>query len=222
MNVFRIQNFQISLAAAKNHEAQGQFALAFFDFSSAILDLLSVAMLDFGQSAEGIIWMESQGVMDLLIKCEELVKRLPESEELVIFSTMAVAHIASLLNRHEMAEYLVGRTQQPGRHFWNEYARAMQCLVTKEPYEPKLGTLKGSQKYRVPCLTLISDITNGRDLSGSLEAMRQSFQRRQADKRITDDGGLIVEGSEKQPTHWDFRAEALKAYVTYKYELTFT
>ena len=178
-------------------------------------------MLDFGQPVEGIIWMESQGIIDILTKCEDLLRRLPESEELVIFSTVAVAHVASVLKRHEMAEYLVGRTQRPGRHFWNEYARAMQCLVTKEPYEPELGTLKGSQKYRVPCLTFISDITNCRDATSSLEVMRQSFQKRQTDNRITDDGGIIVEGSANQPTHWDFRAEALKAYATYQYGLTF-
>ncbi len=97
----------------------------------------------------------------------------------------------------------------------------MQCLVTKQPYEPKLGKLAGSQKYWAAYLPFISDITNGRDLTGSLEAMWQSFQKRQADKRITDDGGVIVEGSAKQPTHWDFRAEALKAYAAYKYGLTF-
>jgi hypothetical protein len=52
--------------------------------------------------------------------------------------------------------------------------------------------------------------------------MRQSFQKRQTDQRIADDGGVIVEGSGKQPTQWDFRAEALKAYVAYKYGLTFS
>ena len=169
--------------------------------------------------------MTAQGVLGILDKFEEMFRHLPPLEDLGIMHPLNAAHIASLLGRHETAEYIVSRVQTPGDYLWNDYARAMQCLVAKQPYEledVQRVTYIGSMNYRVPYLAFISDITNGRDLTGSLEAMHQAFQKRQTDKRLAnDDGGLIVEGSAQWQTHWDFRAEGLKAYATYKYGISF-
>jgi hypothetical protein len=221
MNHQRLQLFEGFLKSANNHLTCGQDALASGDLSYAILSLVSAVTTGEACRNAAVTFLQSCQLNKTLTQYGNMLERLPQ-EELGIFVTVAVAHTASLLAKHDLAEYLVGRVQYPGRHFWNEYARAMQCLVSQQAYDPKLGTLKGSQKYWAAYLPFISDVTHGRDPSGSLEAMRLSFQKRQADKRITDDGGIIVEGSAKQPTHWDFRAEALKAYVSYKYGLTFS
>ena len=182
-------------------------------------------MMDFHSPAEGIACMKSQGVDGLLDKVEEMFRRLPATDDLGMMPPIVAAHVASLMGRHETAEYIISRVQTPGRYIWNDYARAMHCLVTKQPYELEEAqrvTYIGSMKYRVPYLAFISDITNGRDLTGSLEVMRQMFLKRQTDKRLAkEDGGRIVEGSAKHQTHWDFRAEGLKAYATYKYGITF-
>lgn len=221
MDTQRLELLSQALYYAKKHEAGGNIDSAQENISAAVLDLVSLAVMGCGSRDEGIAYMRSQGGLDLIAKCEELTRRLPESEQVPIFILIGVAHVGSLLGRHDTAEYFVARAQYSGRHFWDEYARAIQCLVTKHSYEPHLGKLGGSQRYWAAYLPFISDITNGRDLAGSLLAMSQSFQKRQSDKRITDDGGLIVEGSAKQPTHWDFRADAIKAYATHKYGLTF-
>lgn len=220
----RFQSFQSYLSGVKIRESQPELGLGSPEglMGFAILSLISIAVMDFANKEEGIAFLKSHDAAALIQKYGKMIRSLPSDADLGIFVVIGVAHTSSMLDLHECAEYLVGRVQDPiGRHFWDEYARAMLCLVEKRPYEPKLGTLKGSQKYWAAYLPFISDITNGRDTSGSIESLRQSFLKRQTDKRITDDGGVIVEGSTKQPTHWDFRAEALKAYAAYKYGLTF-
>jgi hypothetical protein len=64
-------------------------------------------------------------------------------------------------------------------------------------------------------LGFISDITNERDASISLELMRQSFTKRNKDKRVSTQG--LFEGSGRHPVQWDFRGEALVSYAAAKY-----
>jgi hypothetical protein len=212
--------FAESLEMARNFEANGHKGLAELKYAHAILELVSVTTTEAGSPSEAVLYLNSQGISALFQKHEQLVRETPEIDELSIFPTLAVAHAASFLGKHSMAEYYVSRVQYRGRHFWNEYARAMQCLTKKQEYEPKLGRLAGSQKYWAVYLSFVSDVTHGRELAPALDAMRDSFKKRNLDKRIIDDGSHLIEGSGKQPTHWDFRGEAIKAYVDYKYSRT--
>jgi hypothetical protein len=212
-----LELFAKSLEAARNSEARGHLAGAELYYANAIQDLVSAATSEKFSPQEGILFLKSQGISALFQKHEQLVRETAETDELSIFTTVAVAHAASFLGEHGLAEYYVSGVQYQGRHFWNDYARAMQCLVTKQVYEPKLGRLAGYQKYWAVYLSFISDVTHGRELAPALDAMRDSFKNRNLDKRIVAGGAHLLEGSARQPVHWDFRGEALKAYVVYKF-----
>jgi hypothetical protein len=219
MKTDHLKFFEANLRGALMRESQGLFGNAAMRYELAILDLVIIAVTQYDNVSSGVGFLSQRNASLHLEKVFDLMRRTQDSEEMGVFNTLAVAHAASLLNKHELAEYLIRRVQYPGDHFWNEFADAMNCLVLKHPYEPQLGPLSGVDRYWGVYLTFISDITNSRDPSGSLECMRQSFLKANKDKRLS--AGALFEPSGLHPVQWDFRAEALKACAAHKYSLAF-
>ena len=131
------------LRGAQKRESERAYASAVTWYESAILELATIAVRDYREPSNGIGFLVERGTRAHLERCAAVMRQIPGSDELGIFNTIAVAHAASLLSHHELAEYMVSRVQHPGKHFWNEFARAMNCLLLKHPYEFKLGPLQG-------------------------------------------------------------------------------
>ena len=69
---------------------------------------------------------------------------------------------------------------------------------------------KGYERYLMPYLSLIADLSQNRDTKTVLAEVDQAFQARNRDKRLLD--WRTIDGDGKKPVQWDFRRETLLRY----------
>lgn len=216
----KLRMVEIGLAGSRNLEAQGHLAAAAVFLQGPIIQLLSIAVKDHADPRSGIAFLQEHRVTSLIEGYIQIILKISPSDDLGVFGLSTISHVASLMDRHDMADCLILRPRPLLKDFWAEYHRAMSCLVSRTEYEPRNSPLQGWQKYWFVYLPFVSDITRHRCSLTSLEAIRQSFCKQNQDKRLSP-GGLIAEGCGRAPSHWDFRAEALKRYAQHAYGLSF-
>jgi len=123
---------------------------------------------------------------------------------------VTLVHIAWLVDRCPAANALLNICVDPQvckffphTKFWAEYIRAIGCLRDREQYEPVVPKVRGYEQYWVPYLTLIADLTSSRDSSTSRREIKDTFLKRNGDKRLLD--WRMIDGDGNRPVQWDFR-----------------
>jgi hypothetical protein len=144
-----------------------------------------------------------------------------------IMNLIHLCHIAWLFGDGAFGELVVQIARCPPYidqlkrgEFWDEYLRALSCLIKHEPYDPKLPKISGIEKHWAVYLSLISDLTHQLPVTESLKLVTESFERMNRDKRI------VVSGSQPDPSgqfpvKWDFRLEAIRWYAAQAYGVQF-
>jgi hypothetical protein len=98
--------------------------------------------------------------------------------------------------------------------FWAEYHRAMDCLAANRPYDPVVPRVRGYEKYWVPYLKLVADITTGQAVATARAEVTESFAQRNRDKRLTD--WEMNDGDGKHPVRWDFREASILNFAKHR------
>ena len=216
MDLARIED---AVHAAREWDAKGDPLWAGRGYAIALLGTLGLSLREYGnveQAVEALrVWQAPQLLAVYLQRYSvawELIRsgQVPGSALGGSYEFLVMAHLAALLGERAIAAALVEYAAKSevvviSTKFWAEYSRAMTCLHTRQPYTPALPPrLRGQEKYWAVYLDLIADITQERDLAGTLGRVSETFQRRNRDKRIHEHGEEI-EGSGWAPVRWDFR-----------------
>lgn len=122
--------------------------------------------------------------------------------------------LAELNSNHCVDPVVIERV--PNTKFWNEYCRAIECFIKREPYNPIPLKLKGYEKYWEPYLLLIEAITKELESDDALSAVEASFMKRNSDRRLID--WMFLDGDGERPVKWDFRLASLRCAARHYYK----
>jgi hypothetical protein len=227
----RAQSIDSSLEAADEWERKGRACESSQCLEDALIYSLSLSVTECARLAEGVAWLESQGIRGHLERYRRALGTLaaevdsgkqPPHALSGQYHYLAFSHLGWLIRDFEAGEWLAGIAGRPDTSrlsspFWREYQEAIAKLIRGEPYEPKpLRKLRGLERHWATYLGLIQAATHGAPLEPTLAAIDESFAARNADHRLRD--SYDVEGTGRQPAKWDFRKESLLMYVAHKHD----
>jgi hypothetical protein len=220
-----------SLESARTWESKGtdswrNIAWSNKSVSSALMNLLSIAVEDFSNHSDASTWLLENGALPLLRKAHEQIERLiaevdagriPPSTYGGNYPHLVYAHVSWAVGDFSLGESFVAISERDenakiSTPFWCSYAKAMGALVHNVPYQTPKMKLRGQEEYWIAYLYLIEDISNGRSGAKALQGIEHGFTERNSDIRINDDA-YEIEGSGYHPVRWDFRRDSLIAYI---------
>lgn len=224
-NLDREQAATDSLATAAAWRKKGNARWELTCLRSSLENLLGVAVEQYPTATSGVAFLAARQVAAILDRAAELNQQLQQSLQRegqptagAVDNDITLVHIAWLVDRWPAANVLLDicldphvRKYFPHSNFWAEYIRAVGCLRDKEQYEPVVPKVRGYEKYWVPYLTLIADLTSSRDSSTSRREITDLFLKRNKDKRLTD--WRIIDGDGKRPVQWDFRETSILRFA---------
>jgi len=192
--------------------------------SSAATSLLGVSVTRFDNSQSGIDYLRSHDVGAIIRRMAHLNGNLYQSllqnegpPAAAVDNQLTPVHIGWLVHEWDAANTLLAICADsrvtkffPITTFWSEYYRAIQCLVSRQAYNPVLPKLRGYEKCWMPYLNLIADLTSDRDPTNSREEIAEVFARRNCDKRLVD--WEMIDGDGRYPVQWDFRVTSILEY----------
>lgn len=212
---------EIFREGAKKNEAAGQMTLAAFDFSMAIMTLLSIAVTTQPSKEEVLKCLEAQDIRGLLARYLTVVSANVERDDGVpvdskvgsSYELSTFSHIGLLLGELEMTKRLVTLANLPEVKgatlpFWKKYSESLASFLKCEAIELPTLKLKGQQKYLWSYLRLMAALASQSGLDNALQEVEAQFQARQKDRSIKDDNWEI-EGTGFAPSLFDFRKESL-------------
>ena len=134
------------------------------------------------------------------------------------YSCLALANAAWVIGERALGEREVNFTRHmaviaKSTKFWRDYSLAMQALVDRVPYTPEPMKYTSFERYWAAYLDIVADMTHDRDASGSIATARESFTRRNRDKRLGRDSSGF-EGTGLDPVSFDFRLEGIVRYAS--------
>lgn len=184
-------------------------------------NLLSISVNRFDNAVGGVNYLMTQDVGPTIRRLIELNSAFLEawihdggSPKIAVFNDITLVHIAWLVDEWDAAfrQLEICLDTKVKKHFgppkyWAEYHRAIRHLVQQKPYEPTLPKVQGYQKYWVPYLHLVAELTHGRDHASVDAEIAASFAKRNRDKRLTN--WQNIDGDGREPVKWDFRAVSI-------------
>jgi hypothetical protein len=198
--------------------------------SSALMNLLSIAVEDFPRHSDAATWLLENGTVPLLRQVLEQIERLiaevdagriPPSTYGGNYPHLVFAHLSWAVQEFSLGESFVGISQLADNAaistpFWSEYGRGLGALVRDVPFRvPKMTKLRGQEEYWVTYLFLIEAVSGRESIEGALQTIEHAFTRRNSDNRIKDDS-YEIEGSGDHPVKWDYRRDSLMIYINHK------
>lgn len=214
---------EAALEAARSWDRKGDANWARRIYGSALLGFLRAAVRE-PDEVSSLALLRRHGAGELLATWVERDRTVVAAVESGLapsvlggpYEPLVFHHVALLLGRADLAAAGAATAcrrdvRRSGGAFWCEYARAVEALGTGTPYEARPpARLRGLETCWAPYLDLVADLTHGRAPDGSLARVDDAFRRRNADRRLSSDAHGI-EGSGRDPVHWDFRRAALLA-----------
>lgn len=223
-----LEFIQRTLATADNWSRKNAPAQAQSCIEGAVNDYLSLAVERFDGPRDAVEWMRANAVGELLDRCRRNLAvlcgevdagRLPESVIGGNSYYFRFSAMAACLGLFELCEWFIRVAARPdvlelSTRFWCEYAHGSLSLVDGTPYRiADFGRLARLERYWLPYLELMSAASLGEPLAPALDAINDSFVKRNRDKRINEP--CAVDGSGDEPVRWDFRRDGLLAYIAH-------
>lgn len=206
------------LKLAKQAQSSGDVGREFSLLKHVLDGLLRIAVgrCDDGVSAQRFLvdW-GAETIVDRVVDLNRgfalAASERPKRVQFLVCTDITVVHAAWLVDKWNAArshlelcsDVSIEQYAEPLTGFWKEYHRAVGKLVSKQPYTAQIPKVKGYERYWVPYLHLIEDLTNGRDDLESAKEISESFERRNHDKRLID--WSSHDGDGNNPVRWDFR-----------------
>lgn len=226
----RQEFISIYIQGANNWRDKGVLAREVNSLSSALLNYLAIAVLDYKDSETAQNWfLSDDNYLSILNRyCESLASLVTKVDNGEVASSviagnypyLVFAHLAWSINQIEAGEFFaevayhneVMKTSTP---FWQEYSRGINHLIEEQAYIISDLRPKGQEQYWLSYLRLIECATNRQDIESVTFKANNAFTKRNKDKTITDDV-YEIEGSGLRPVYWDFRLDGLLNYIKKK------
>jgi hypothetical protein len=101
--------------------------------------------------------------------------------------------------------------------FLQRYNEALESLATKRDRVSKtVKRIAGLEKYWERYIELILALATNGDVAGNIERCLDGFTKRNADRRLTQDG-LVIEGTGVEPVRLDFRLVSISRLARESY-----
>lgn len=232
MHSQKLEIIKRSLESARTWESKGtdswrNVAWSNKCITSALMNLLSIAVEEFSNQSDAASWLLENGTVPLLRRTHEQIKRLiaevdagrvPPSTYGGNYPYLVQAQLAWALGEISFGEHFIAIAERENGSeistpFWSEYAKGMGSLVRKQEYRVPKMKPRGQEEYWVTYLYLIEAVLNGGSREEALQRIDDAFIARNSDKRIKDDG-YEIEGSGTHPVKWDYRRDSLVTYIT--------
>jgi len=211
-----------TLSIARKHQQEGRKPAALTTFSDFLFGVVSHAVCTTSSADAGIALLHDLGVTSALREFAALngwalaaLQSGPVKSAVINDPTLVC--LAWFCGESECAAVMLEaiRSANVRRHFpltgfWQEFATGLLCLADHEPYNAPTLKAKGYERYLMPYLSLIADLSQNRDTKTVLAEVDQAFQARNRDKRLLD--WRTIDGDGKKPVQWDFRRETLLRY----------
>ncbi len=218
---------QASVAAAENWRREGSVPHELACLRTALTAYLSYAVGRFRSTEEGRAYLIEVPVGSLLHRAGELndtlyaaLREKGRPTEGSVANPITLVHIAWLLSEWELAERMVGtavdplvQKYSPLTPFWAEYARALQWLVVRRPYEQAAPRVRGYERNWLPYLNLIQELTRGNSADEARAEIRTTFWKRNRDAKLIDPE--MIDGDGVFPVRWDFREVSITRFWEY-------
>jgi hypothetical protein len=217
---------QMSLRNADTWQRQNNIVRANSCLSSALMNLLSIAVEQHSLHQDAIGWLSERNALSLLRRFYENLERLvaevdsgrlPSSTYGGNYPYLVYAHLSWALNEFTLGErfVLVSEREDIGdisTPFWRVYSNGMGSLVRGKIFKVPEVSLRGQEEYWVTYLYFIEVVSNGGSPEEALSRIDRAFAARNSDKRIKDDS-YETEGSGNHPVRWDYRRDSLMSYI---------
>jgi hypothetical protein len=211
-----------TLSIARKHQQEGRKGLALATFSDWLLTVISHVVSNSPTADAGLALFREIGITRSLQEFTALNRWALENLEAgriesAVINEPTLLCLAWFCAEQECAAMMLAAIRSPKVQshfpvtgFWREFAVGLVCLADRRPYDVPTFTPKGYERYLVSYLSLISDLSHGRDSKASLAEVDSAFQARNRDKRLID--WRTIDGDGKRPVRWDFRCETLLRY----------
>lgn len=208
-----------AISIAKKHQDEGRKAFALATLSGSLLSAVSHAVCNSPTADSGLAFLQDLGIGKALHEFTELnfwamrgleagrVESAVVNEPTLLCLAWFCADSESSMMMLEVLRSPKVQSHFPLTGFWREFAAGLVCLADRQPYDIPSFKAKGYERYLMPYLSLIADLSNGRDTHAILEKVDLAFQTRNQDGRLTD--WRAIDGDGKRPVRWDFRRETL-------------
>jgi hypothetical protein len=217
-----LQAVEIYRDAAIKAVGKGDSARAANSRMAAIRCFLSVGVNEGETVRQGIELLSNLGTQkDLTDLLQDLSCVTDLRQGVSGYDLSILIHVAWLLQLDGEIEPLLALALSEKVHstpFFRVYNRGLCQLSRRDPFQFYEMATRDLERYWKDYLVLISDITNERDVSVSLDAVASNLGRRNADKKIRADGA-VIEGSGHEQVKWDFRAASIVSVVRRIYGL---
>lgn len=218
---------QMSLRNAETWQRQNNLVRANSCLSSAIMNLLSIAVEQYSLQQDAVAWLSGRDACSLLRRYYENVERviadveggrLPSSAYGGNYPYVVYAHLSWALNEFTLGEQFVLVSVREdiadiSTPFWHVYSNGMGSLVRNETFKVPVMALRGQEEYWVAYLYLVEAVSIGCSLNEALSRIDRAFAARNSDNRIKDDS-YETEGSGIHPVKWDYRRDSLMSYIS--------
>jgi hypothetical protein len=211
-----------TLKTASDWESKGDWVWALRNYSLALMGMLSQAVEGSSNLTEGAGVLVSLDTGAQLTKYVDVISKARADVELRkspwsvldgAYKLLVFSHLSTILKNDLAATYLLELANAEGvlelaGKFWKGYARALLAFERHRPFARQAMKLAGQERYWVKYLDLMSNLSEGKDVQGSIAEVDEAFAARNRDKRIKDDN-FRIEGSGLHPVRWDFRKDAI-------------
>jgi hypothetical protein len=187
---------RVALDACESAEAwraRGEAARELSCLRLALTAALSAAVGKAADPVAGIDALRAWGAVSLLRRAAALNQRIfealeqdgkpslgaPEIDLALVHGSWLLGEWSGAAEGLAIAGAARVKKHFPMTPFWNEYHRALCCVLKKQPYARTTLRTRGYEKYWLPHLALISALTNGERVTPagrSLEPVQDSPQ----------------------------------------------
>lgn len=225
----RQEFIEVYRQGAENWRSKGNLIRETKSLSSLLMNYLAMAVVECGNSDEAKAWWSKHEAFPVLERYAEAMHSLvgkvdagevPGSTIAGNYPHLVFTHLAWALGKFPLGEMLAGIASRSdvlelSTPFWQEYAQAIDALVTGHPYTAGDLAVEGQEEYWKSYLHIIEHATNNRDIATAIADSDEAFTRRNSDTTIKDDAHEI-EGSGGHPVRWDFRRDGLLSFIQTK------
>ncbi len=211
-----------ALSIAQKHQQEGRKAFALATLSGSLLSVISHVVRNSPTADAGLTLLHDLGITKGLQEFTLLNRWALENVnaariESAVINEPTLLCLAWFCADSDCAAMMIEAVRSPKVQshfpltgFWREFAVGVVCLADRQSYEVPAFKPKGYERYLTPYLSLMADLSQGRDTTETLAEVERAFQTRNRDKRLID--WRSIDGDGKQPALWDFRRETLLRY----------